>query len=114
MLPLWLSPTQVRIIPMSSDYLEHAEKIAKTINEHNIRVDVDDRALTLQKRVREAEMEWIPYIIVIGQKEVQSAILPVRDRKAGAIRRMKLEELISEIESIIKGCLLYTSPSPRD
>jgi threonyl-tRNA synthetase len=112
MLPLWLSPTQVRIIPMSSDYLEHAEKIAKTINEHNIRVDVDDRALTLQKRVREAEMEWIPYIIVIGQKEVQSAILPVRDRKAGAIRRMKLEELISEIESIIKGKPFKQLPLP--
>jgi threonyl-tRNA synthetase len=57
-------------------------------------------------------MEWIPYIIVIGQKEVQSAILPVRDRKAGAIRRMKLEELISEIESIIKGKPFKQLPLP--
>ncbi|MEM3627321.1 MAG: threonine--tRNA ligase [Candidatus Bathyarchaeia archaeon] len=112
MLPLWLSPTQVRIIPMSSDYLKHAENIAKTINEHNIRVDIDDRALTLQKRIREAEMEWIPYIIVIGQKEIQSTILPVRDRKAGEIRRMKLEELISEIENIVKGKPFKQLPLP--
>ncbi|MEM3578144.1 MAG: threonine--tRNA ligase [Candidatus Bathyarchaeia archaeon] len=98
MLPLWLSPTQVRIIPMSTSHLEHAEKLGKKLEAHCIRYDIDDRAMTLQKRIREAEMEWVPYIIVLGQKEAQSETLPVRDRKAGEIRNMKLEELVKEIE----------------
>lgn len=113
MLPLWLSPTQVRIIPMSDKYLEHSEKLANEIEAEYIRVDTDDRALTLQKRVREAEMEWIPYIIVVGQKEIESDVLPVRDRKAGKIRKMKLEELINEIEEIVKGKPFKPLPLPK-
>jgi threonyl-tRNA synthetase len=102
MLPLWLSPTQVRVIPMSDKYIKDVEKLAEKMEAHCIRADIDERALTLQKRIREAEMEWIPYIIVLGQKEVESGVLPVRDRKAGEIRRMKPTELISEIEEVTK------------
>jgi threonyl-tRNA synthetase len=98
MLPLWLSPTQTRLIPVSDKYLETVERLVDKIKKHPIRVDVDDRPLTLQKKVREAEMEWIPYIIIVGEKEVGSGVLPVRDRKAGEIRKTKLKELIREIE----------------
>ncbi|MGB9756713.1 MAG: threonine--tRNA ligase, partial [Candidatus Bathyarchaeales archaeon] len=72
MLPLWLSPTQVRIIPLSEKYTDFSEELAKKMEENCIRVDIDDRTLTLQKRVREAEMEWIPYIVVVGEKEAES------------------------------------------
>ncbi|MFQ5759069.1 MAG: threonine--tRNA ligase, partial [Candidatus Bathyarchaeia archaeon] len=82
-LPLWLAPIQVRVIPIADSFLEHAEKIAREIEQHQIRVDLDDRSLTMQKKVREAETEWINYIVVIGQREVDSGILPIRDRKAG-------------------------------
>ncbi len=113
MLPLWLSPTQVRITPMSDKYLKDVEKLARTIEEHCIRVDIDDRTLTLQKRIREAEMEWIPYIIVVGQREVESGVLPVRERKSGEIRKMKLKELISEVEEIVEGKPFKPLPLPR-
>ena len=113
MLPLWLSPAQVRITPMSDKYLEDVEKLARTIEKHCIRVDIDDRTLTLQKKIREAEMEWVPYIIVVGQREVKSGILPVRERKSGKIRSMKLEELINEIEEIVKGEPFKPLPLPR-
>jgi threonyl-tRNA synthetase len=113
MLPLWLSPTQVRIIPMSDKFLESVEKIAKKMEKHCIRVDIDDRALTLQKRIREAEMEWIPYIIVVGQREIESDILPVRERKSGKMRQMKLEEVIKEIEKLTQGKPFKQLPLPR-
>jgi len=113
MLPLWLSPTQVRIIPMSDKHLEHAEKLADALETQHLRVDIDDRTLTLRKRVREAEMEWVPYIIVVGQKEIESDVLPVRDRKTGKICKMKLQELISEIEEIVKGKPLKPLPLPK-
>jgi threonyl-tRNA synthetase len=113
MLPLWLSPTQVRIIPMSDKFLESVEKIARKMEKHCIRVDIDDRALTLQKRIREAEMEWIPYIIVVGQREIESDILPVRERKSGKMRQMKLEEVIKEIEKLTQGKPFKQLPLPR-
>lgn len=113
MLPLWLSPTQVRIIPMSEKYLEHSEKLATAIEKQLIRVDVDDRTLTLQKRVREAEMEWVPYIVVLGQREIESDMLPVRERKTGKIRRMKLKELINEIRKIVKDKPFKPLPLPK-
>ncbi|MCS7125170.1 MAG: threonine--tRNA ligase [Candidatus Bathyarchaeota archaeon] len=113
MLPLWLSPTQVRVIPMSEKLLEHCEKIAEKLEASRIRVDIDDRPLTMQKRVREAEMEWIPYIIVVGEKELESEALPVRDRKAGKIRKMTLKELIDEIRSHVQDKPFKPLPLPK-
>jgi threonyl-tRNA synthetase len=113
MLPVWLSPTQVRIIPMSDKFLEPCEKMAEMMEARQIRVDIDDRPLTLQKRIREAEMEWIPYIIAFGQRETVSEALPVRDRKLGKIRKMKLEELISEIKAVTEGKPFKSLPMPK-
>jgi len=96
-LPLWLSPIQVRVIPVSDRFIENAEKIADEIGRHRIRVDLDDRPLTIQKKVREAETEWINYVLVIGQKEIESRTLPIRDRKERKIRKIRLQEFIDEV-----------------
>jgi len=101
MLPVWLSPTQVRLIPISDNFLKDVEKMADDMEAHHMRVDIDDRAMTLQKRVREAEMEWVPYIIVVGQKELESDVLPVRDRASGKMRKLKLKEFVAETEKTI-------------
>jgi threonyl-tRNA synthetase len=114
MFPLWLSPTQVRLIPMSDKYLEKVEEIAKEIETHCIRVDIDDRAFTLQKRVREAETEWVPYVIVVGQREIESGVLPIRDREAhGKIQTMKLNELMTKIQDKLKDKPFKPLPLPR-
>ncbi len=97
-LPLWLSPVQVRVIPVSDRFIGDAEKIADEIKRRCIRVDLDDRPLTIQKKVREAETEWVNYVLVIGQKEIESSILPIRDRKARKIRKMRLQEFIGEVK----------------
>ncbi|MCJ7560538.1 threonine--tRNA ligase [Candidatus Bathyarchaeota archaeon] len=113
MLPLWLSPTQVRLIPMSEKYIEKVEEIAKEIGAHCIRVDIDDHVSTLQKRVREAEMEWVPYVIVVGQREIESGVLSVRDReKHGGLQNMKLDELIMKIEGKLEGKPFKPLPLP--
>jgi threonyl-tRNA synthetase len=113
MLPLWLSPTQVRMTPVSDKYLKDVEKLAKAIEKHCIRVDIDDRTLTLQKRIREAEMEWVPYIIVVGEREVESGMLPVRERKTGKMRKLKVEELIREVGKEVKCKPFKPLPVPR-
>jgi threonyl-tRNA synthetase len=112
-LPLWLSPTQVRIIPVSEKNFKDAEKLMNEIESNKIRVDLDDRPITMGKKVREGEKEWINYIIVVGEKEVSLNILPVRDRKAGRIRNMKLQELIDEIKEKTVDKPFKDLPLPR-
>jgi len=118
MLPLWLSPTQVRVIPVSEHFLAEAEKIAEDIAGQNVRADRDDRPLTMQRKVREAETEWVPYIVVVGKKEIESGVLAVRDRqlseagKSGRIRKMKLEELVAEIGERTKNKPFRPLPLP--
>jgi threonyl-tRNA synthetase len=113
MLPLWLSPTQMRLIPVSSGYIDHAEKIAKNLERRPVRADIDDREETVAKKIRDAEKEWIPYIIVLGEREVGKDRFPVRDRERGEIREMSLEELVAEIEETTKGKPFKPLPLPR-
>lgn len=112
-LPLWLSPTQVRIIPISDKFIESAAEIGQKIGKHNIRVDFDDRSLTMQRKVREAETEWVNYILVIGPKEIQSGVLSVRDRLAGKIVKMQLEELVDSILKKTEGKPFRPLPLPK-
>jgi len=102
-LPLWLAPTQVRVIPLSDKFVAEAEKIAGQLGEACVRADVDDRPLTMQKKVREAETEWVNFVVVIGDREISSGLLPVRDRKMRKIRQMKLQELADEVGKDCEG-----------
>ncbi|MCJ7699348.1 threonine--tRNA ligase, partial [Candidatus Bathyarchaeota archaeon] len=113
MLPVWLSPTQVRIIPISDNFLKDVERFAEELEKHSVRVDIDDRSLTLQKKVREAEMDWVPYTIVVGQKELESGILPVRERSSGEMRKLKLDELLHIVEEIAVGKPFKPLPVPK-
>ena len=103
MLPVWLSPVQVRIIPISRDQLNFSLKILEELEKEKIRVDIDDLDETLAKKVRRAEMSWIPYIVVIGDEEVKSGRFDVRFRETGTRKKINLKELISEVKSKIDG-----------
>jgi threonyl-tRNA synthetase len=100
--PLWLAPTQVRIIPLREEFAKHCEDLADKLSANDIRVDIDDRNETLGKRVRESETEWIQYSLVIGEKEVGKSTLSIRDRKSGNARELSFEEFVSEIKNQTK------------
>jgi threonyl-tRNA synthetase len=101
--PLWLSPTQVRFIPVSDKFLKHAEKIAKKFADENIRVDVDDRKESVQKKIRDAEVEWVPFSVVIGEREVKSKKLAVRFRETGEVKKLSENGLIKLIKKQTDG-----------
>jgi len=101
--PLWLSPTQVRIIPLKEEFNDFADSLADKISSNNIRVDVDDRNESIGKRIREAEKEWIRYILVIGEKEVNSKNLSIRDRKSGDVKELPFDDFLNEINDQTKG-----------
>ncbi|MGV7225353.1 MAG: threonine--tRNA ligase [Nitrosopumilus sp.] len=101
--PLWLAPTQVRIIPLKEEFHEFAENLSDKISTNNVRVDVDDRNESIGKRIREAEKEWIRYILVIGEKEANSQNLSIRDRETGDVRELSFDDFITEINGLTKG-----------
>ena len=108
-LPLWLAPTQVRLIPVSSEYVEVCERIADALQ---ARVDIDDRDEKVGRKIRDASREWVNMIIVIGEKEVKSGLLPVRFR-SGRVEEMRLEELQNLIEEEMEGYPFLPLPLPR-
>ncbi len=113
MLPLWLSPTQVRLIPISDKFLDKVEQLAQQIAGHCIRVDIDDSASTLQKKIREAEQEWVPYIIVVGEKEIESGTLSVRIREEkGKQETLTADQLIAKVQEKIAGKPFKPLPLP--
>lgn len=114
MLPLWLSPTQVRLIPVSEAQHDFARKILDTFENCQVRVDFDDRNESLGKKIREAEKEWIPYIAVIGEKEVKERALSVNIRESGEKKTMNVEELKKEIEKKTAGMPFEVLSFPKE
>jgi threonyl-tRNA synthetase len=99
-LPFWLSPTQVRIIPVNKhEHLDYCRRIAdELLDKTRIRVDLDDRDESVAKRIRDAESEWIRYILVTGDNEIQNQNITVRDRQnKGGQAQMTLEEFTKKI-----------------
>ncbi|MGY0288044.1 MAG: threonine--tRNA ligase [Candidatus Methanodesulfokora washburnensis] len=102
MLPLWLSPTQVRIIPVSQEHLAYAEKILDSIKDR-VRADLDDREMTLSHKIRDAERKWIPYIVVVGAAEEEMSKIRVRRRSDGADYYTTPDDLVKEILENTEG-----------
>jgi threonyl-tRNA synthetase len=95
-LPYFLAPIQIRLIPVSKDYIDDVMKIYDVLKNY-ARVDIDDREETLDKKIRDANMEWIPYIVVYGEKEKKSSTLSITDRQ-GNRYQISLEEFLSKID----------------
>jgi len=102
-LPLWLSPTQVRLIPIKPDFVEYALSVAAELVKSQVRADVDDRNESLDKRIREAELSWVPYVIVIGQREMATARYSVRRRHDNAKYESTVSDLKTEIAASTNG-----------
>ena len=95
-LPVWLSPIQVRFLPVSDEYVDYCLDLVKKLNSIGIRADVDDTQSSIGKKIRNAEREWIPYIVVVGEKEIDSGLLSVRVRNKG-IKEISFEDLKNEV-----------------
>ncbi len=102
-LPLWLSPTQVRVVPVRPEFLGYAQKMVDQLTASHVRADVDDRDESLDKRVREAELNWIPYVAVVGKREADANMVAVRRRLDGKQYNANVSELEKEITTSITG-----------
>ncbi|MDD3906046.1 MAG: threonine--tRNA ligase [Candidatus Omnitrophica bacterium] len=101
-LPLWLAPVQCAIIPISDKALEYAKKTEALFVENGVRVSLDHRNERLQKKIRDAELEKIPYMIIVGEKEAAGGVLSIRSKAQGDMGIMTPEEFIQMINKEIK------------
>lgn len=96
--PLWIAPVQVKILPISDKFIDYANSIKEELFNKGYRVELDDRAEKIGYKIREAQLQKIPYMLVIGEKEEQSNNISVRSRDKGELGSMKLEELIEQMK----------------
>jgi threonyl-tRNA synthetase len=93
--PFWLAPEQVRILPISEKQLSYAEEVAEKLTSQQFRVGVDYKSEKLGAKIRRAQLEKIPYVVIIGAEEVKTKMVSVRSRENGDIGRMKLDDIIA-------------------
>ena len=96
-LPIWIAPLQVKILPITDKQQEYAYKIKEQLKNKGIRVDVDDRNEKTGYKIREAQLQKIPYMLIVGEKEVQENTVSIRSREAGDVGTKSIEEFIKEI-----------------
>jgi threonyl-tRNA synthetase len=95
--PVWLSPVQAVIIPISDDHKDYAGKVAQALRDKDIRVEIDDKGGRMQHKIRDAEVQKVPYMLIVGGKEAQTESVSVRERSKGDLGAMKLADFIKKI-----------------
>jgi len=103
MLPVWVSPTQVRIIPVAQQFVKQGMKLLGTLEKAGIRADLDDRDDTMQSKVRDAELSWIPFIVIYGEKEIKTKQLSVRSRADSKESKIGLTAFLKRLKGEVEG-----------
>ena len=106
--PLWLAPVQIILLPITDNHTEYTDKIAKELEESGIRVEKDLRNEKIGFKIREAQLQKIPYMIVLGDKEVETSTLSVRRRRSKETRTLDLKTFLNEVNEAVKNRTIDT------
>ena len=93
---MWLAPTQVKLLPVADRHLDYVYEIKNVLEAQGMRVEVDSRSEKIGYKIREAQLEKVPYMFIIGDKDIEAQTVSVRHRKNGDLGAMKLEEFIEK------------------
>ncbi|MCI9063004.1 MAG: threonine--tRNA ligase, partial [Clostridia bacterium] len=99
--PTWLAPVQVKVIPITDRQRDYAENIVRMLENENVRVELDDRSEKMGYKIREAQLQKIPYMLIVGDKEIEANAVGVRSRKDGDIGQMPTDEFVEKIKNEI-------------
>jgi threonyl-tRNA synthetase len=96
--PLWLAPVQARVIPVSAKAMEYARQVRDRLRQAGLRGELDERDERLQAKIRDAQLEKVPYMLVVGPKEAQAGTVAVRHRTRGDLGPRPLDDLLGELQ----------------
>ena len=94
--PMWLAPVQVKLLPIADRHLDYIYEVKKALEKKGMRVEVDDRSEKIGFKIREAQLQKVPYMILVGDKDIENNTVSVRDRKEGDLGAMSLEQFIGK------------------
>ncbi len=100
--PVWLAPVQVKLLPVSDKYADYAFEVKKTLEKSGIRVDIDIRGEKLGYKIREAQLEKVPYMIVLGENEKNSSTVSLRKRGEGDLGSIEIQQFVELIKEEIR------------
>ena len=100
--PIWLSPVQVKLLPVGASHIDYCQKLASELRDKMIRVEVDDANETIGNKIRKAEHEKVPYVLVVGDKEMKSGDLAIRRRGSKDIETISQEKFVNALLQVIK------------
>lgn len=101
--PVWLAPVQVKVLPITDDQREYARNIVRKLRDSNFRVDVDERSERLQAKIRDAQMEKVPYMLVVGKREVESEEVAVRTRDEKDLGGMGVQVFVNKLNDEVNS-----------
>jgi threonyl-tRNA synthetase len=103
--PLWLTPEQVRILPISEKYQKYAEKVLELLNNSDIRAQIDDRSEKTGRKIRDAEMQRVPYMLIVGEKEETDSKVSFRKQGSGDQGSVSVDEFVKMIDDEVKSLI---------
>jgi threonyl-tRNA synthetase len=96
-LPVWLAPVQAIVLPIADDQIEYARTVAEQLGQAGVRVEVDDRTESIKKKIRNAELQKIPYMLVVGKREAESGEVALRRHREGDLGSMAINEVVERL-----------------
>jgi len=102
-LPPWLAPVQVIILPISEKFYKYGANVYESIKKEDIRVEIDNRVESLSKKIKQAEIKKIPYMVIIGKNEEKTGTITIRKKIGGDIKEIKLADFMSEFRNVIEN-----------
>lgn len=112
--PLWLTPEQVAILPISEKFNDYAQQVVKYFTEQDIRATVDDRNEKIGRKIRDNELKRVPYMVIVGEKEAAEGLVSMRKQGGGEQATMKMEDFAARINSEVADMLEATNIHPKD
>ena len=112
--PTWLAPVQVKVLPISDKFIDYADSVAAKLNDAGIRTEVDTRSEKIGYKIRSAQMEKIPYMLVVGQKEEEEGVVSVRSRFAGDEGQKELGQFMEAIQKEIASKVIRQAENKEE
>ena len=101
--PVWLAPVQVEILPIADSHVEYAKQVQEQLEKLGIRTELDDRQEKIGYKIREAQLQKVPYMLVLGEKEIEAKTVGVRSREDGDIGAMSLQEFVEKVQKEVES-----------
>ena len=112
--PLWFTPEQVAILPISEKYNDYAKKVASYLGEQGVRASLDDRNEKIGRKIRDNELKRVPYMVIVGEQEMAEGLVSMRKQGGGEQATMKMEEFAQRINDEVTEMLKATNLKPND